>query len=352
MARLKFNNIGISGLAAAVPSRVLDNLAPNEWFTEKEAKSVVKMTGIKERRVAPAEMCASDLCFAAADKLLTEMQIDRNTVDVLIFISQTPDYRMPATGIILQGRLGLGKATAALDINLGCSGYIYGLSLAYSYCLQPGIKRVLLLNGETRTKVYSFKDKSTGLLFGDGGAATLIEKTEGNGDSYFSLHADGKRSHYIMIKSGGYRNMSTAESLQEKQYEDGSRRNDEQGIMDGAGVFDFTIQDIPKDIEHTLEYAQAAISDIDFFLLHQANKFITDHIARKMGISAEKVPYSLQKFGNTSSVSIPLTMVSELGEQLRNNKLKLLMTGFGVGLSWGTCILNTDHIHVCNLSEI
>jgi 3-oxoacyl-[acyl-carrier-protein] synthase III len=352
MAKLKYHNIGISGLAAAVPSHKIDNLAPNEWFTEKEAKSVVKMTGIRERRVAPPELCASDFCFAAADNLLREMQLDRTTIDVLIFISQTPDYRMPATGIILQNRLGLPKSTAAFDINLGCSGYVYGLSLAYSFCLQPAIRRVLLLNGETRTKVYSSKDKSTGLLFGDGGAATLVERKASVGDSYFSLNADGKRSHYIMIKSGGYRNMSSIDSLTEKQYEDGSIRNDEQGIMDGAGVFDFTIQDIPRDIEAVLGFSGNSHVEIDYFLLHQANKFITDHIARKMNIPMDKVPYSLQKFGNTSSVSIPLTMVSELREQLMQNELKLLMTGFGVGLSWGTCIINTDHVHVCDLFEI
>ena len=156
MAIFKYSGIGISGISAAVPKEKNNNLTPNDFFTEKEAKSIVKMTGIKERRIAPSNICAYDLCYEAAEQLLKEIAIDKNTIDVLIFISQTPDYRMPATGIILQHRLGLSKSCAAFDINLGCSGYVYGLCLAYSFCKHKTINKVLLLNGETRTKVYSF----------------------------------------------------------------------------------------------------------------------------------------------------------------------------------------------------
>ena len=352
MAILKFSGIGISGIAAAVPSIVYDNLEGAEFFSEKERKSVVRMTGIRQRRVASPEICASDLCYEAADQLLKEMNIDRDTIDLLIYVSQTPDYRMPATGIILQDRLGLSKDTAAFDVNLGCSGYVYGLSMAFSYLNNKSFRRVLLLNGETRTRAYSFKDKSTGLLFGDGGTATLIEKRDEAGGSTFSLNSDGSRSHYIMIKSGGYRNRSTPESLQEKVYEDGSIRTDEHGVMDGAGVFDFTIKDIPADIELVLNEFGCSIDGIDFFLLHQANKFITDHIAKKLQIPLEKVPYSLQKYGNTSSVSIPLTIVSELRDSPIIDNCKILMSGFGVGLSWGTAILDLNKPHISELKEI
>lgn len=352
MAYLRFVDIGISGIAAAVPKTIVDNLAANEFFTEKEAKSVVRMTGIRQRRVASDSQCASDFCYAAASKLIKEVEVDLSTVDVLIFVSQTPDYRMPATSSILQSRLGLAKTTAAYDINLGCAGFVYGLGLAYSFCSQPSIRKVLLLNGETRTKVYSQKDKSTGLLFGDGGTAVLIDKNQGYGESFFSMNADGDRSHYIMIKSGGYRHPSSVESLQEKVYDDGSIRTDENGVMDGAGVFDFTIQDIPTDIENTLGFAGLSIEHINLFYLHQANKFITDHIAKKMGIPLDRVPYSLQKFGNTSSVSIPLTMVSESSQLLTEKDHKVLVCGFGVGLSWGTGIINLKQPHICELMEL
>ena len=352
MAIFKYSEIGISGISAAVPKEKNNNLTPNDFFTEKEAKSVVKMTGIKERRVAPSNICASDLCYEAAEQLLKDMAIDKNTIDVLIFISQTPDYRMPSTGIILQHRLGLSKSCAAFDINLGCSGYVYGLCLAYSFCKQKTINKVLLLNGETRTKVYSFKDKSTGLLFGDAGAATLIERNKDAGDSFFSLNADGSRYHFIMIPAGGYRYPSSPETVKEKVFEDGSIRTDEQGIMDGSGVFDFTIQDVPQDIIRVLNESGRSINDIDIFLFHQANKFITDHIAKKMGIPLEKVPYSLDKFGNTSSVSIPLNIVSELSNQLPNEAKTVLMTGFGVGLSWATGLLNLIRPYISKLIEI
>lgn len=352
MALLRFESIGISGLAAAVPKTIVDNMAPNDFFSEKEAKSVVRMTGIKERRKAKDDQCASDFCYAAAQGLLEEMHINRNTIDVLIFISQTPDYRMPATATILQSRLELSKATAAFDVNHGCSGFVYGLAIAYSYCMNPLVNKVLLLNGETRTRVYSPKDKSTGLLFGDGGTAVLIEKNEKYRSSYFSLNADGNRNHYIMIKSGAYRNPSSAESLREKRYDDGSIRTDENGVMDGSGVFDFTIQDVPQDIEKLLDFSKEQIESIDAFYLHQANKFITDHIAKKLGIPLAKVPYSLQKYGNTSSVSIPLTMVSENKQLIRDNAQRALVCGFGVGLSWGTGLIDLQKPYVCDLREV
>ncbi|MCD4651076.1 MAG: ketoacyl-ACP synthase III [Candidatus Cloacimonetes bacterium] len=352
MALLTYRNIGITGIAAAVPENKIINAEFTEFFTPKEVKSVSRMTGIKERRVASDDMCASDLCYAAAEKLFTEMNINREEIDILIFISQTPDYRMPATGIILQSRLGLPKTTGAFDINLGCSGYSYGLALAYGYAAQENIRKVLLLNGETRTKVYSFKDKSTGLLFGDGGCASIIEKISDENPSFFSLNSDGARSDLIKIKAGGYRYPSSLESLEKKTYEDSSIRNDEQGVMDGAGIFDFTIQEIPEDIKRIFEFSGESQDNIDFYLMHQANKFITDHIAKKMKIPKDRVPYSIQKFGNTSSVSIPLTIVSELRNELSSTTKRVFMTGFGVGLSWACAITSISNCVIPELVEI
>jgi 3-oxoacyl-[acyl-carrier-protein] synthase-3 len=352
MAIFKYSGIGISGISAAAPKEKYNNLVHNDFFTEEEVKSIVNKTGIKERRVASSNICASDLCYFAAKQLLKEMVIDINTIDVLIFISQTADYRMPATSIILQDRLGLPNTCAAFDINLGCSGYVYGLSLAFSLCTHNTIRKVLLLNGETRTKVYSFKDKSTGLLFGDAGAATLIERNKDAGESIFSLNSDGSRYQSIMIPAGGYRYPSSSETVKEKVFDDGSIRTDEQGIMDGSSVFGFAIQEVPWDITRVLHESGKAINDIDIFLFHQANKFIVDHIAKKMGIPLEKVPYSLDKFGNTSSVSIPLNIVSELSYQLSNEVKTVLMTGFGVGLSWATGLLNLNKPYISQLIEI
>ena len=352
MAYIEYHNIGISGLAACVPKLVIDNTKPSDFFSEKEAKAIVRMTGIKQRRKAPPSVCASDMCYAAASRLLSEMDVDICEIDVLLFVSQTPDYKMPSTASILQSRLNLPKSTAAFDVNLGCSGYVYGLSIAYAFCNQPSIRRVLLLNGETRTRAYSPKDKSTGMLFGDGAAATLIEKGSMYGNSYFSLNTDGSRSDYIKIKAGGYRYPSSLDSLSEKEYPDGSIRTEEQGVMDGPGVFDFTIDEVPKDIRTILEYSKTKVDELDVCYLHQANKFITDHIAKKLQISPDKVPYSLSKYGNTSSVSIPLTMVSETPAMMRNNELKVLVCGFGVGLSWASGVLKISKPYVAELLEV
>jgi 3-oxoacyl-[acyl-carrier-protein] synthase III len=349
---LRFGGVGISGLSAAVPTTCYDNLSPGNGFTETEAAAVVDLTGIRRRRVASSEICASDLCHAAADRLLDEMTIDRATIDALIFVSQTPDYRMPATAILLQDRLGLSSDTAAYDVNLGCSGFVYGLSMAYAHCRQPSVRRVLLLNGETRTKAYSLRDKATGLLFGDAGAATLVEKQEHEDESAFSLHSDGRRGDLIMIKSGGYRNPSTPESLVEKTYGDGSVRTDEHGTMNGRRVFEFVIEEVPQDIRLLLAETGLKTESFDAFVFHQASRVVNESLRKKLKIPNAKMPYSLHNFGNTSSVSIPLTMVTELAEMLRRGAHKLLLCGFGVGLSWASASITTRDLYVSKLIEV
>ena len=264
MAFLTFDRIGITGVAASVPMQKIVNAECTGFFTSEEVQSAIQKTGITERRVADKKTCASDLCYAAAKELIEEMSIDRNEIDVLIFVSQTPDYRMPVTGTILQDRLGLAKPTAAFDINLGSSGYVYGLALAYSFAQQKSIRKVLLLDGETRTKVYSSKDKVAGLLCGDGGSATVVEKIDHANPTYFSLNSDGAGSRIIWIKGGGYRHPSSAETLRAKEHEDGSIRCDEQGVVDVAGFTDFAIREIPADMVHIFEYAGEKYEDIDY----------------------------------------------------------------------------------------
>ncbi|MGO9417144.1 MAG: 3-oxoacyl-ACP synthase III family protein [Syntrophobacteraceae bacterium] len=352
MAIFQYREIAVKGICAAVPKRAFNNITDAKHFSEKERNSIVKLTGISSRRIADENTCASDLCFACAESLLSHLVINRYEIDVLIFISQTPDYRMPATAIILQHRLGLSQTCAAFDVNLGCSGFVYGLNMAYSYAQQPTIRKVLLLNGETRTKAYSFKDKSTGLLFGDAGSACLVEKDDHAGVSYFTNNSDGSRAHFIHIKAGGYRYPSSIDTIKEHHYDDGSIRTDEQGIMDGTGIFEFAIEAIPNDLRTILHVSNSDILHMDYYVFHQANKFITDHIARKMKIPMDRMPYSIQKYGNTSSVSIPLTIASELSDKLSGSKKKLLCCGFGVGLSWGCAIIEVDNPYIGTILEI
>lgn len=351
MAFLKFSGISISGIAAAVPSKIIENKDYTHFLSEKEVSMVIKMTGIEKRRFADDKTCASDLSYSAAQTLLTEMDVNLEEIDMLIFVSQTPDFRTPPTSMIIQERLGLPKSTGCFDINLGCSGFIYGVATAFTYANMPTIRKVLLLNGETKSKAYSAKDKATSLLFGDGGTATLIEK-KGDHDTFITLNSNGAGSKFIKMPGGGYRNPSSIETLKEKVYEDGSIRTDEQGSMDGEAIFNFTITDVPRDMKNMLKTSETNLDDIDYIIPHQANKFITDHIAKKLKVDKSKMVYAIQKFGNTSGVSIPLTIVSELQNELNYNCKQLMMTGFGVGLSWGSIITTFDKCYISNIKEV
>lgn len=352
MAYFSHRGVGIRALAAAVPQQVFTNLTDNPHFAREDAEAIVEKTGVYERRVAPEGMCASDLCFAAAQQLIEETGIDRSEIDLLIFVSQTPDYRMPATSIILQHRLGLPRSCAAFDVNLGCSGFVVGLNLAFSMAGQQTIRKVLLLNGETRTRAYSQKDRKTGFLFGDAGSACLVEKLSGTADSHFLIDSDGEKNDYIKIKSGGYRYPSSCESVQEKVYEDGSVRTDEQGYMDGNGVFEFVITEVPRQIKNLYKRTEISKEEIDYFVFHQANKFMNEHLIKKMKLDPERVPFCLDRYGNTSSVSISLTIVSELQASLSGMDKRMLISGFGVGLSLGSAIVDMNQVQICKLLEI
>lgn len=352
MGLISFINTGIAGLAAAVPARVINNYEYDLYFNKNDIKEVVDKIGVRERRFADEDTCSSDLCHAAAEKLLSEMSIDRSEIDLLIFISQTPDYRMPATSVLLQERLKLPSTTITLDINLGCSAFLYGLTVAYSLIMSGAVKKALILDGETRSKVYSLKDRKTGFLFGDAGVAALIESGPKYGNSWFSLNSDGSRADLIKIPAGGYRRMSSCDTIKEKVVDEyGNIRSEEHGYMNGADVFNFVIREVPKDFNRLLEYAGVEKDAIDYFVFHQANSYINGFLAKKLKLPDEKIPATIHKYGNTSSVSIPLTIISELKDKLSGRK-RLLLSGFGVGLTWGTAVLDVENCFIGEIVEI
>jgi len=349
MAVIKFENVGITALSGAVPRTVIDNYSYTQHFTASDVKEVVDKIGVYERRFADENTCSSDLCFVAAEKLLTDNNIDRNDIDLLIFVSQTPDYRMPATSVLMQHRLGLPKTTVAFDLVMGCSGFIYGLTVVYALMQNGGFKKALLLDGETRSKVYSPKDRRTAFMFGDAGVAALIENDVKFGKSYFSMNSDGSRGDLIRIDGGGYRHPSSIETLTEKVVDEfGNRRNDEQGYMNGGDVFNFVISEIPNDIKTLLNFSGKNMDDIDYFVFHQANKFINSYLSKKLKLNPLKTPSTIEKYGNTSSVSVPITIVSELKDKLHEEK-SILLSAFGVGMTWATGLINLCN---CRISEI
>lgn len=352
MAFLTYQGIGISAMAAAVPKQIINNYEYTQYFPADQVKEVVDKVGIFERRFADENTCSSDLCFAAAEKLIADNNIDRSEIDLLIFISQTPDYRMPATSITLQHRLGLSGSCIAFDINLGCSAFMYGLSVAYGMMQGGHIRKALILDGETRSKVYSPKDRRSAFIFGDAGVAALLECDEKFGNSYFSLNSDGSRADLIMIKGGGYRHMSSIETLQEKVVDEyGNIRSDEHGYMNGGDVFNFVIREIPRDIKKTLAYADRTADSFDYIVFHQANNFINSYIAKKMKLDTTKIPSTIEKYGNTSSVSVPLTIVSELKDKMEGQK-ELLMSAFGVGMTWATGIVPFVDCRISDIVEV
>lgn len=352
MAFINIPNVKMSGIASCVPKKIEKNIDSSLFLTIEDAEKFIKSTGIVEKRVASEDITSADLCYNAAEKLIAELNWNKEEIDCLVFITQTPDYIVPATACILQHRLGLSKECHAFDVTLGCSAWVYGLSIIGSLLSTGGFKKGLLLVGETTTKTKSTEDKSTYPLFGDAGSATALEFDENNDGIKIHAGTDGSKFEAINIPDGGFRNQTTLDSLKTVEIEPGVIRNKLQYIMDGAAVFTFTITTVPKSISKLMEKNAIKNEDVDFLLLHQANKLIVDKVSNKLKFDETRVPTSYENFGNTSCSSIPLTMVTKLSSQLKSKNLKLIACGFGGGLSWATAYFETKNIVCPDLIEI
>jgi len=346
MAKLTFQGVGIKAMTACVPPDIVYNKDLGYLIPEEEIEKTINNIGVVERRIAADDVTASDLCYKAACQLMEDNDIDPSSIDVLLFMSQTPDYRIPATSCLLQHRLGLPRETMCLDISLGCSGYLYALSTAFAYASMEGVNRVLLLDGETFSKIVNRRDKVDWPLYGDAGTATLIEKGD-YGDSTFMLYTDGSGERVLNIHAG-MRNPITAESCVEREQEDGNIRSDLEVFMDGMDVFNFAISKVPKSIKQLLKETGKTIEEVDYLVFHQANLFMMDFFVKKLKADPSRVPYCIKKYGNTSSTSVPLTISSELAGKLDGTHT-VIMSAFGAGLSWGAAIMQ---MRDCNVSPV
>ncbi|MEK5429912.1 ketoacyl-ACP synthase III [Lysinibacillus sp. FSL R7-0073] len=323
MATANFSNICISGIACAVPKNVVDNDTYSSTLGDLEVKKFIENTGVKKRYVSHSKQTTSDLCYEAASKLLKHKEHDSESIDALIFISQTPDYIQPATSHILQKRLGLAKSCMCLDVNLGCSGYVYGMFLASSLIQSGAVDRVLLLVGDILRKnpVTEIKDQ---MLFGDAGSATIVERGENtvqgilnaNGEGYTSLITPGAGTRRVLKEEESYWEITKPE-------------------MEGSEVFEFTIKEIPKIFKQFFNTFDKHIDDFDYCILHQANLFMLKHIGKKIKVQPEKLPISIDRYGNTNGASIPMTIVDLCDLENISKNVKLISSGFGIGLSWG-----------------
>lgn len=352
MSPICLANVKIAGLACAVPKNERTNKDFEGIFATEEIASVSKMTGVKTRRVTDGGTCTSDLCEAAATALMQDLGWSSDSIDALMFVSQTPDYVLPPSSSILQARLGLTKSTAAFDVNLGCSGYVYGLWMAASLVASRAVKRVLLLVGDTCTKFVSPHDRATALLFGDAGSATALEFCESTPELTFVLGTNGAGAQNLIIPAGGFRNRSTPETLKRVPREDGSLRSDEDLYMNGGEIFNFTLETVAPMVRQTIDAMGWQMEDVDYFVFHQANAFIIKHIAKKLKLSPEQVPLSIERFGNTSSASIPLTLVNNASDRLTSTSARVIAAGFGVGYSWGAVAMSLGPLSCVRLVEV
>jgi 3-oxoacyl-[acyl-carrier-protein] synthase-3 len=356
MAFLKINDVKICGMSACVPRQVDEN-RESSLFDDKSLNDFLNTTGIERKRRAPDNVCTSDLCVAAADRLIESLNWDRKDISIIVFVTQTPDYILPATSPIIQQRLGLGNECYALDVSLGCSGWVYGLSVVASLlkCLvgmSPEGDKALLLAGDTILKFCSGQDKSTYPLFGDAGTATALEYCPGANPCLFNMGSDGEGFQAIVIQDGGLRNPFSLSSLNKVTRDEGITSNNLQLVLDGMEVFSFGIKRAPESVNALINEFKLNKDQIDYFIFHQANYLMNEKIRKKLQLPPEKTPYSLRDFGNTSSATIPLTMVTQLRNILIGKRLSHIASGFGVGLSWGSVHFTTDHINCPELVEI
>jgi 3-oxoacyl-[acyl-carrier-protein] synthase-3 len=333
--------IKLAGLAAAVPRQVY---SVNEYpfFTDREKEDFIKHVGVEQKRFSNGQYTSADLCFFAAKELLGKLDWSPDSVGALVLVTQTPDYLLPASSVIIQKKLGLNRNIPCFDVNLGCSGWVYGLSVVASLMKTLQIKNALLLTGETSI-IAKFEDKATFPLMGDAGCATALEISNTAEPLYFDLNSDGAGSSAIIAPHSGAKHYS--ESLEKGHYKHSVTLNSEE-------VLKFCLQTMAPSITAFLNYAHAQPNEIDYFVLHQANKIINESVRKKLGLPTAKVPYSLKYFGNTSSASIPLTMVTQLQSVLVQKKLKLLCSGFGVGFSWANLMVYTESVVCPTLIEV
>jgi len=351
MSFLTVHNVVIRGIAACVPSTVEENLT-FPLFEEGEAERVIKSTGIHRKHVVSAGTTTSDLCVPAVNRLLQELGWSTESVDVLIFASSSRDYITPSTSCILQDRLHLSEHVFTMDIPFGCTGWVHGMSVLSSLLSSGEMKRGLLLAGDTSTTMTYPGDKEARPLFGDAGTVTALEySSEAETPVFFTFGTEGKNYEAIIVRDGGSRHPVTEESLKPIEYRKNIVRRNIDCVMEGVDVFVFSGIRGTQCVNDLCEHFHIDESEIDYFLFHQANRYMTERIRKKLKIDPAKVPYSLQDYGNTSCASIPLTVVTQCAEEYRKRKINSVACAFGVGLCWGGICFTTDKIICPDLVE-
>ena len=345
MAFLEIKNVRIAGIATGVPKHIEYTKDNPKISSEYNYEDFIKSTGVEQFRTDDIHT-TSDLCCAAAERLIEDLKWDKNEIDAVVVVTQGPDYILPSTACLVQDRLGLTKECYAIEISLGCSGWVYGLSSVASLVSNGEIKKALLLAGDSKF-VMPIPDP----LAANAGTVTAVEYSEGEEGFKFHFGTDGSGWDAIYIPDGGARNGISPKSFEMEDF-NGRQMCRLQSHMNGMDVFSFAITTAPKSIKKILEHYGESMENIDYCVLHQANMQIDEVIRKKLKLSEEKMPYSLHQFGNTSSASIPITINTQLKGKIESKPTRLICCGFGVGLSWGTVLLTTDNIVLSELVEL
>lgn len=350
MAFFEFNHIHVVGVACAVPKNEVKTESYKPVFGDEEVDKFMTMTGVKASRRTLEHQTCSDLGYRAARELLEHKGVKPEEIGVLLFSSHSPDYRRPSTAFVLQHRLGVPEEAVCYDISLGCSSLVVGMQTITSILNTSDMKYGLLFVGDTAGKSVNPHDRSSAMLFGEAGAVMLLEKTQNEADQIKALvRSDGSGFKYMIIPGGGYRNLHASEEV--VMCADGNERNLMNSFIQGASVFTFTIFDVPRLIKDFWRLTATAPQDYDCFAFHQANLYILKQIAKKTKIPFERMPITLDRYGNTSGASAIVSLCDAYGNSGDNKTIKVMACGFGIGISLGATSFDIDTADILPIME-
>jgi len=331
----------IRAIASYLPGKVLSNQDLAADFPDWTAAKISDKTGIDERRVTAEGECSSDLAVEAGRRLFESGACAPEAIDYLLLCTQSPDYFLPTTACLVQHRLGLPTSAGALDFNLGCSGWVAGLGLAHGLIVSGQARRVLLITAETYSKFIHPGDKSVRTIFGDAAAATLVEAIEDGqgGMGPFLYGTDGAGAENLIVPAGGMRRPRTAETARVQEDDQGNRRSQDHLYMNGPEIFNFTLRIVPPMVHGLLERAGLTAADVDWFVFHQANQYMLEHLRKKLKVPAEKYPIFMRHCGNTVSSTIPIVLERLMAEGRISAGQRVMVVGFGVGYSWAAAMI-------------
>lgn len=352
--RLHYAGKAITGLLTVTPAneRLFADEMANFNFSPARSRKLAEVMGYERHRIVAGPVCSSDLAVAGIEHLFATDRLRPHEIDAMVVVTQSPDYLMPATSKVIHGRLGLHQDVFCLDINQGCAGFVIGLMQAFMLLDQPAIGKVVLVNVDVLSRKVSPRDRNSYPLIGDAASVTIVERHKDAAPIEASIKFDGAGREALMIPAGGMRRPSDAATAEMVEDAEGNFRALDNLKMDGSAVFNFVMTEVPELIGGLLADTGTTVDDVDAFLCHQPNRFMLGKLADKLGVPHAKMPSNVvEKFGNSSSVTIPLATAFNLRERLTGETLKVCLAGFGVGLTWGAMLMELGPLQFCDMID-